>query len=140
MAFQKMEIDFDIYKLIEAERRGFDEPQYIALRRLLKLPANQPTTKKAVQPSSSGAPWRGGGIEVPHGSLARMRYNYDRDLYEGQFLDGQLVVKGQKFRSLSTAATELAGKSLNGWLYWEAQFPGVSEWVRLGDMRDPSRQ
>ena len=39
---EKIEIDWDIHKLIEAERKGFDEPQYVALRRLLKLPPPMP--------------------------------------------------------------------------------------------------
>ena len=27
---QKIEVDWDIYRLIDNERRGFDEPQYVA--------------------------------------------------------------------------------------------------------------
>ena len=30
-----IEIDYDIHRLIQLERRSFDEPEYIALRRLL---------------------------------------------------------------------------------------------------------
>jgi hypothetical protein len=33
-----LDIDLDILNLIEAERHSLDEPQYLALRRLLKLP------------------------------------------------------------------------------------------------------
>ena len=141
MTLSRIEIDFDIHKLIETERRSFDEPPYVALRRLLGLPDLEPSVENLkVSSLDDGQPWSDSGVEVPHGSLARMKYNYGRELYEGQFLDGLLVVNGQKFRSLSTAASELAGKSLNGWLYWEAQFPGTRIWRRLGDLRDRARK
>lgn len=141
MTLSKIEIDFDIYKLIELERRSFDEPPYVALRRLLKLPTVTPSIDQPkVAFAPTGQAWRDSGVEVPHGSLARMKYNYGRELYEGQFLDGLLVVNGKKYPSLSTAATDLAGKSLNGWLYWEALFPGTNEWRRLSDLRESSRK
>ena len=35
---QRIEIDWDIHQAIEAERRGFGEEPYLALRRLLNLP------------------------------------------------------------------------------------------------------
>ena len=37
--FRQIDIDWDIHKVIEAERSSFDEPSYVALRRLLKLPS-----------------------------------------------------------------------------------------------------
>ena len=141
MTLSKIEIDFDIHKLIETERRSFDEPPFVALRRLLRLPDIKPSVEHTkIASIGGGQAWSDSGVEVPHGSLARMKYNYGRERYEGQFLDGLLVVNGQKYRSLSTAASELAGKSLNGWLYWETQFPGTAVWQRLGDLRDRARK
>ena len=138
---QKIEIDWDIHKLIEGERSSFDEPPYVALRRLLKLPPLKPVAATAAQDFGSGLPWTDSGVTVPHGSLARMEYNRGSQVYEGQFLNGKLVVKGQSFVSLSAAADALAvtkdGKktSLNGWNYWKVKFPGETKWRALSDMR-----
>lgn len=135
-------IDFDIYKLIESERRAFDEPQYVALRRLLRLPeqleGDRPETEKLTQ---EGRSWREGVVEIPHGTLARLEYDRGRQVYEGKFLDGLIVVGSRSFESLSEAARALAvtkkGKSpsLNGWKYWSAKLPGEQNWRTLWDLR-----
>lgn len=133
----------DIHKLIEGERKSFDEPQYLALRRLLKLPPPQPDHRRKTQPEDvgEGVPFVEDGVQVPHGLLARMKYQRGKQLYEGRFLNGKLVVDGQSFSALSPAAsacavTKAGGKtSLNGWLYWEAKFPGESHWRTLSEMR-----
>ncbi len=138
---QKIEIDFDIHKLIEAERKSFDEPPYVALRRLLKLPQPE-TTPKTTKTETEGRPFIEDGVSVPHGSLARMEYLRGTQVYEGRFLDGKLVVNGESYTSLSAAASSLAvtrkghKTSLNGWLYWEAKFPNETKWRKLSDLRD----
>lgn len=144
MHFQKIEIDWDIHKAIEAERRGFEEPPYLALRRLLKLP---PPSPASVEPEiGGGVPWIEDGVMVPHGSLARMKYQRGRQVYEGKFLNGKLVVDGKEFDTLSAAANALAvtkdgGRTqLNGWIYWEVKIAGQSEWQSLGQMRDAVRE
>ena len=140
---QSIEIDWDIYKMVESERRSFDEPHYAALRRLLKLP-----TLKGSPESEAGAgrPWVEDGVEVPHGSLARMEYLRGSQVYEGRFLNGKLVVNGKSYEALSAAASTLAQTkhgskpSLNGWLYWKAKFPGEIAWRSLAEMRQAKRK
>jgi hypothetical protein len=137
---QSIEVDWDIYKMIETERRSFDEPHYIALRRLLKLP-----TLKVPPEAEAGIPWIEDGVEVPHGSLARMEYLRGTQVYEGRFFNGRLVVNGKSYEALSAAASALAKTkdgskpSLNGWLYWKAKFPGETIWRNLGEMRQSKR-
>ncbi len=131
MPFQQIDIDADIYNLIEAERQGFSEPSYMALRRLLKLP----------EVSAGTRAWTDEGVVVPHGSRARMEYARGSQVYEGRFLDGKLVVNGQGYGSLSAAANAVAitrsgeKTSLNGWFYWKVQFPNETEWRSLQGMR-----
>lgn len=140
---QRIEIDWEIHQMIEAERRGFDEPPYLALRRLLKLPA--PDDRRNPH-ASDGAPWSEGGVTVPHGSLARMEYLRGSQVYEGMFLDGRLVVGGRSFDALSAAANALAvtgngeKTQLNGWRYWKVKFPGETRWRSLGDLRKARRE
>lgn len=145
MELQSIEIDFDIYKMIEAERRGFDEPQYVALRRLLGLP-ERVIEKPEDDISRGGLPFVEDGVSILHGSDARMRYLRGTQLYEGKFLDGMLVVEGSKYPTLSAAASDLArtkdGKktNLNGWLYWEVRAPGTSRWRAMKDLRETAQR
>jgi hypothetical protein len=150
MALRPIEIDWDIYKAIEVERRDFDEPQFLALRRLLGLPEqkadpNQIAEARIEKELSVGRSWYEDGVQVPHGSDARMRYDYNRQIYEGKFLDGRLVVNGKSYDSLSRAANSLARTKagsktqLNGWKYWEVRLPGKNNWERLEDLRDQAR-
>lgn len=143
---ERIEIDWEIHQMIEAERRGFDEPPYLALRRLLRLPPPAPGERPEASPASGGAAWSEGGVTVPHGSLARMEYLRGTQIYEGRFLDGRLVVNGRSFDALSAAANALAvtrngeRTQLNGWRYWKVKFPGESKWRSLGDLRNARRQ
>jgi hypothetical protein len=136
---EKIEIDWDIHKLIEAERRGFDEPPYVALRRLLKLPA--PEIRQARPSAEVGLAWTEEDVTVPHGSDARMEYERGAQVYEGKFLNGRLVVNGRSFKTLSAAASAFAltkdgsRTQLNGWNYWKVRFPGETKWRSLGEMR-----
>ena len=146
MQLQTIEIDFDIHKLIEAERKSFDEPPYAALRRLLGLPNILGTKmEKKQEEIGDGVPFIEEGVHVPHGSEARMKYQRGKQVYEGRFLNGKLVVNGQSFTALSPAAnacarTKAGGTTqLNGWRYWEVKFPGELKWRKLDDMR-PKRK
>lgn len=140
MELRSIEIDFDIYKMVETERKSFDEPQYVALRRLLGLP--EPVAEESEgEVAREGLPFVEDGVSVLHGSDARMRYLRGTQLYEGKFLDGMLVVEGKKYPTLSAAASDLARTkegnktSLNGWLYWEVRAPGTASWKSMKELR-----
>ena len=141
MRLRTIEIDFDIHKLIELERKSFDESEYVVLRRLLKLPDLSDIMSGKEASASEGRPFIQESVVVPHGSLAKMEYGRGSQLYDGKFLDGFLVVNGERYTTLSAAAGDLAvtkdGKktSLNGWNYWSAKFPGETKWKRLLDLR-----
>ena len=142
MHLQKIEIDFDIHKVIEAERRSFEEPPYVVLRRLLKMPLAETLDTQQLPAQKVGRPFIADGVSIPHGSLARMEYQRGQQVFEGQFLDGELVVEDKSFSSLSAAASALAVTKqgsktrLDGWLYWQAKLPNESKWRPLSAMRD----
>jgi hypothetical protein len=131
---RSIEIDFDIHKLIEPERRGFEEAEYVVLRRLLKLPDPEQT-----QPPPTGRSWSDNDVTLPHKTSLRMTYG--RQTIEGEIVDGKWVCEGQSFDTPSAAASALAltkdgqTTSLNGWNYWEAKLPGSAKWSRLSDIR-----
>jgi hypothetical protein len=136
--FRTIEIDFDIHKLIEAERHGFEEIPNDALRRLLRLPDRESKVprKKSIQGCRS---WSGEGVMLHHGTLVRMRYNGRQ--YEGEIVDGKWVIEGKTFDSPSGAASGVAitkkGKQtrLDGWIYWEARLLGETFWQHINALR-----
>lgn len=144
MQLSQIGIDFDIHKMIEAERRSFDEPHYLALRRLLKLPEVKEDERAHSQPEE-GVAWTEEGVVIPHGSFARMKYQRGSQIYEGKFLNGELVVNGKGYPTLSAAATDLGvtkkgeKTSLNGWLYWQVKLPGADRWTHLSALRKAKR-
>src|ERR1700728_3561228 len=113
-----IEIDFDVYKAIETERRGFDEPRNAALRRLLGLP---PAPEVALAPvPRSLESWEDDGVTLPGGTKLRMAYS--GRAHEGIIDKGTWLVEGRRFKSPSGAASAVArtkkGKTtkLDGWI------------------------
>ena len=136
-----IEIDFDVHKLIGAERTSFDEPENTALRRLLKLGAPAHGSKGgngAALPSNSGS-WSGKGVRLPSGTELRMEYRGKE--HRGVIDNSDWVIAGKKFKSPSAAAGGVAETkagsqpSLDGWKYWQVKRPGDAEWIALSVLR-----
>jgi negative regulator of replication initiation len=144
MPMKTIEIDFAVHRLIELERRDFDEPENAALRRLLKLPetdhAVQSVTSASVEEiNSDGDPWYWKGVRLPHGTEVRMEYA--GQIVRGVIEQGRWLVNGQTYKSPSDAAgSSVVTKdgtrpSLNGWMYWEVKRPGDVSWRRLQGLK-----
>ncbi len=140
-SLRSIEIDFDIHKMIELERRGFDEPEHLALRRLLKLATSEenPKASNSKNSVSPGRPWSGKGVELPHGTELRMEYN--GQVFRGKIENGEWVVEGARSKSPSDAAGRAATTksgtrpSLNGWIYWDVKRPTDADWRALKSLR-----
>jgi hypothetical protein len=128
-----IEIDFDIHKMIELERKSFDEDANTALRRLLGLPAKATTPEVAA--GNLKPAWHDkDGLTLPHGT--RLRMTYAGRTYEGVIDEGAWIVEGERHHSPSGAAgvarTKTGGRTnLNGWNYWEVQLPGTEKWTKI---------
>jgi hypothetical protein len=133
MRFRATEIDIDVHKLLEKERRGFHESDNDVFRRLLKLdPVSADTNALAL-----GRPWQGQKVVLPHGTALRMTYN--GVIHEGQVLDGKWMVEGRSFSSPSGAMNVAVSKkgervSVNGWGYWYVKRPHDRDFMRLNDL------
>ena len=136
--FRTIEIDFDVNKEIEKERRSFAESPNDALRRLLKLPAKP--APAPLEPSEGSRAWAGMGVVLTSGTAARMKYN--GQLHLGQIENGAWRVGGKTFNSPSAAASGVArtkngtATSLDGWEYWEVKRPGETHWMPIKMLRD----
>lgn len=136
-----IEIDFDVYKAIETERRSFEETRNDALRRLLSLPPTPALAPPAV-PDLANA-WKGDGVRLPGGTKTRMIYSHRT--HEGVIEKAAWMVEGQRFKSPSGAASGVARTKkgepvkLDGWLYWEVLLPGGEQWTKLSELRRQAR-
>lgn len=132
-----IEIDFEVHKRIELERRSFAETPNAVLRRLLNIGGEQAASESA--PPSSGRPWAGKGVTLPHGTELRMEYN--GRVHTGVIRDGTWAVEGGEYKSPSAAAGGVARTkdgnrtSLDGWIYWQAKRPGETQWVGIAQLR-----
>jgi hypothetical protein len=130
-----IEIDFDIHKRIELERKSFSETDNAVLRRLLKIEGSSPIST----PNLNGRAWSGKGVDLPHGTELRMEYNGCQ--YTGVINNGIWQVDGKEFKSPSAAAGGVAltkdGRrtSLDGWIYWKAKRPGDTRWKAISQLR-----
>ena len=61
--------------------------------------------------------------------------SYNGKTFNGMIESGTWVVNGARYVSPSAAASTLAGVSLNGWIYWEAQLPGTDRWQQISKFR-----
>ncbi len=134
--FRMIEIDFEIHKRIEAERKSLSEPEYIIVHRLLKIELTAPITEDPGKSSSQNGTNQGGvslryGVSLPSGTELRMRYNGVN--HTGDVHDGAIWVNGKSFRGPSPAAIEITKSSVNGWIKWEANISG--RWVLLDALR-----
>ncbi len=136
-----IEIDFDVHRAIETERKSFHESENTALRRLLKLPEVPQATGGANgldKPSGNGA-WIGKGVQLESGTQLRMHYRGKE--YRGVIKDSRWEVEGQHFKSPSGAASGVAETkngapaALDGWTYWQVRRPGDTRWVTLKTLR-----
>jgi hypothetical protein len=134
-----IEIDFDVHKLIESERTSFDEPENMALRRLLKLRAPL-GSKGGHGPASMGnGGWSGKGVRLPSGTELQMEYRGKE--HRGMIENSDWISAGKRFKSPSAAAGGIAETkngtrpSLDGWKYWQVKRPGDADWVGLNVLR-----
>jgi len=133
-----IEIDFDVHKRIELERKGFSETPNAVLRRLLNIDKNI-SDQLAHTVGGEGRHWAGKGVTLPHGSELQMEYN--GQVYTGRIENGQWLAEGKVFNSPSAAASGVAvtkdGRrtNLDGWLYWRVKQPEHSNWIRIAELR-----
>ena len=130
-----IEIDFDVHKAVELERRSFSETENDALRRLLKLSEASVTTLTTPSAETDGLPWFRKGVTLPHGTRLRMQYNGQQ--HSGIVENGEWVVEGGRFNTPSGAASRVAvtkngnHTSLDGWAYWFVKRPGDTDWIEI---------
>ncbi len=131
-----IQIDFDVFKEITARRASEEVTENDVLREVFGLNPKKRETetgKTNLESAQSPGDWITKGVRFPSGTEFRATHKGQR--YRGHVKDGALVVNGQRFDSPSAAAVNITENSVNGWIFWECQLPGTSDWVLIKSMR-----
>ena len=144
-----IEIDWQVRQVIEAERRGFDDPPNAALRRLLGIdpPELRPADASASprvhhQIGASSASWNWKGVTLSEGTGLLVAYSEVRA--SGRVAGGQLTFDGEGFKTPSQAVMAVVARrrgissapSINGWQYLQVLLPGENRFKPLSQLRE----
>ena len=125
---QTIEIDFEVFQELTAQRRSEGDSPNDLLRRLLNIRG----AKR--QPAPGGpAHWSCRGGSIPIG--ARLRSRYKGKIYEALVTDHGIEYEGRKYGSPSEAAGAVTSTNVNGWRFWQFQLPGATSWRDLSELR-----
>ena len=127
-----IEIDFEVFKELTALRDNEETSYNDVIRRLLDLGTS--TTYDEIAPlKSDGLAFVSKGVRFPHGT--KFRKFYKGEEYRAEIIDGELIYEGKSYSSPSKAAMAVTHNSVNGWIFWECQMPGKSNWIVISSLR-----
>lgn len=135
MQYRQIEIDVEVNRWIESKRVSFEQTHNDILRAEAGLPpmSLRPAATNTTSNGEATGAWTAKGATLPAGTRLRMSYN--GKTFNGAIESGSWLINGARYVSPSAAASTLAGVSLNGWIYWEAQLPGTDRWQPISKFR-----
>ena len=129
---KSIEIDFDVEKALFLRRTSEEVSYNDVLRDLLGLgPKKNSTT--STNTSEGQGDWVSKGVRFPSGTTFRATYKVKT--YYGKVEAGALVVENKRYDSPSSAAVDITGNMVNGWIFWECQMPGRTSWQMIKSLR-----
>lgn len=127
-----IEIDFDVFKRLTSMRESETVTYNEVLRNLLGLSPIEESTVSEVSNKVSGE-WTTKAVSFPAGTEFRATYK-GQTIY-GRVEGGALNIDGKRFISPSSAAMDITGSPVNGWIFWECRIPGKSKWQIIKSLR-----
>ena len=131
--YQRIPIDFDVYKVLTGKLRSPLDTYNDVLRRELQIPERVAAPDLPRIQTLSRRSWTTDGVEFPHGTV--FRANHKGQQFRASIEDGVLIYDGQKQTSLSRAAIAVTKGPANGWKFWQCQLPGKDTWVVADRLR-----
>ena len=129
MKTRQIDIDFDVHKLIEQQRRSFEESPNDVLRRLLGVGPVR-IVEGEIDRKKQGLNAR--GVFLPAGM--KLRKTLKGKTHYAEIVDEGIKYGSKSFASPSAAACEAAVNTVNGWKFWHYErAPG--DWVRLTNLK-----
>lgn len=140
MQTKKIDIDIDVYKLIESYRIDFNETENEILKRVLnqdEYPENNSNFLQEVNIpqnlfiNKEGLSWK--GVLLKNGLKLR-KLSKDKS-YQATVINGRIIYNNQEFFSPSAAGVAASGTSVNGWIFWEYYDEEQERWELLDNLR-----
>jgi hypothetical protein len=134
-----IEIDVEVFRLLESRRASFAQTHNDILREVVGLSPVKAINGAVSMPAEHSGGWSGKGVSLPNGSKLRMSYN--GQTYTGEIKQGAWHVGGAIYSSPSAAAGGVARTkrglpvTLDGWGYWDVQKPDSNRWIRINTLR-----
>ena len=134
----QIEIDFDVFKQLTALRGSESETFSDVIRALLAgnnihsfagAPESQPNSSER----DGQKVWTTKGVRFPEET--KFRAIYKGVEHHAIVRNGALHVGEISTTSVSKAASTVTGTNVNGWTFWEAQFPGNPRWRPLSSLK-----
>lgn len=137
MKTKEIEIDIEVYRWIEANRKSFEETENDILKRISKNVQNEDVfipinIKENIMNINEGLFWK--DVLLKNG--LKLRKLFKGKIYYAEIKNNQIVFNNKKFHSPSAAAIELTGTSVNGWIFWEYLNTKNNEWQLLDNLRN----
>lgn len=129
---KSIEIDFDVEKALFLRRTSEEVSYNDVLRDLLGVGPKK-SSITATDTVSGQGDWVSKGVRFPSGTV--FRATYKGQTYYGKVEAGALVVENKRYYSPSSAAVDITGNMVNGWIFWECQLPGRTSWQMIKSMR-----
>lgn len=123
-----IEIDFEVYKELTVRRETEKVSYNDVIRQLLDL-----DSKLNANNNDTGKPFVSKGVTFPHGT--KFRANYKGKNFYAEVKNGALIYDEKAHTSPSSAAIAITGNSVNGWIFWECQFPKENSWSLIKQLR-----
>lgn len=130
MEMLAIEIDINVHKLIEHNRKSFSETPNDILSRLLNL--GKGVTGEDARESRTEGLFVSGTL-IPNGT--KLRKNLKGVLHDAEVISGAIIYKAKRYSTPSAAAITAAGNSVNGWIFWEYQDKRTGRWHSLNSLR-----
>lgn len=127
-----IEIDFEVFKELTALRDNEETSYNDVIRRLLHLDISK-SQNEITRTDPDGLAYVSKGVRFPHGT--KFRKHYKGQEYRAEIIDGEFIYEGKSYSSPSKAARAVTHNSVNGWIFWECQMPGRSDWTVISSLR-----
>lgn len=118
---RRIEIDDEVYAELEKLVRGFEQPNDILRRVLLKAPsAERPSVGRRMSTSIPGAlvSLIAKGFLKPEDTLSHVQVRKGRTFVGVVEADGWVRTDIKRYKEPSPALGDLVGTSIDGWAYW----------------------
>lgn len=142
----QVEIDFEVFKALTAKLEHEADTYNEAIRRLLGLPASDPSLAPGefelpglpVAQGNALASLNGGvwysNVFFPNGTT--FRATYKGKTYRARITNSQWIDELGQFRtSPSDAAGAITQTNVNGWRFWFARRPYDEDWQRMDALK-----